>query len=42
MTNVFEHFDFCGDAFDLGVVLAFEFGEDGVAVLASKLKDQES
>ncbi len=33
--DVFEHLDFGADAFDFGVVLVFEFGEDGVAVLAS-------
>ena len=33
--DVFEHLDFGADAFHFGVVLVFEFGEDGVAVLAS-------
>lgn len=34
-TDIFEHFDFGTYAFDFGVVLVFEFGEDGVAILAS-------
>ena len=33
--DIFEHLDFGAYAFDFGVVLVFEFGEDGVAVLAS-------
>ena len=34
-TDIFEHLDFGAYAFDFGVVLVFEFREDGVAVLAS-------
>ncbi len=34
-TDIFEHLDFGTNTFDFGVVLVFEFGEDGVAVLAS-------
>ena len=34
-TNIFEHLDFGAYAFHFGVVLVFQFGEDGVAVLAS-------
>lgn len=34
-TNIFQHFDFGGYAFDLLVVLVLELREDGVAVLAS-------
>ena len=33
--DIFEHLDFGAYAFDFGVVLVFEFREDGVAVLAS-------
>lgn len=32
---VFQHLDFGGYAFQLGVILVFELGEDGVGVLAS-------
>lgn len=34
-TYIFQHFDFGAHAFYLGFVLVFEFGEDGVGVLAS-------
>ena len=33
--DIFEHLDFGAYAFDFGVVLVFEFRENGVAVLAS-------
>ena len=33
--DIFEHLDLGTYAFDFGVVLVFEFGEDGVAVLTS-------
>lgn len=34
-TNIFEQGDFRREAGEFGFVLVFEFGEDGVAVLAS-------
>ena len=32
---IFQHFDLGGHALQLGVILVFELGEDGVRVLAS-------
>ena len=37
-TDFFKHFDLCAHALDLVVVLAFEFFEDSIAVLASDVQ----